>query len=112
VTSRVIDEEVERILREQEARALRLLGEHRQGLTLVAHALLEKETIGGAEVGRLVDEAYGRPVHEDRQIVPSFADPKPNGRPDPEAAPGEAPMPPATIPSTNWRAGTAGPDAG
>ena len=64
VTSRVIDEEVERILREQEARALRLLGEHREGLTAVAHALLEKETIGGAEVGRLVDEAYGRPVHE------------------------------------------------
>ena len=31
VTSRVIDEEVERILREQEARATRLLGEHRHG---------------------------------------------------------------------------------
>src|ERR1700730_19181458 len=44
VTSRVIDEEVERILREQEARARRLLGEHREGLTLVANALLEKET--------------------------------------------------------------------
>src|SRR6202048_208945 len=55
VTSRVIDEEVERILREQESRALRLLGEHRDGLTAVAGALLEKETIGGAEVGRLVD---------------------------------------------------------
>ena len=30
VTSRVIDEEVERILREQEARASRLLNEHRR----------------------------------------------------------------------------------
>ncbi|MBO0732263.1 MAG: ATP-dependent zinc metalloprotease FtsH, partial [Acidimicrobiaceae bacterium] len=49
VTSRVIDEEVERILREQEARATRLLGEHRHGLAAVARALLEKETIDGSE---------------------------------------------------------------
>jgi cell division protease FtsH len=54
-TSRVIDEEVERILREQEDRALRILREHREGLSAVAAALLEKETIDGAEVGRLVD---------------------------------------------------------
>src|SRR5438067_9346114 len=32
VTSRVIDEEVERILREQEARAMRLLEQHKAGL--------------------------------------------------------------------------------
>jgi cell division protease FtsH len=107
VTSRVIDEEVERILREQEARALRLLGEHRDGLTAVAGALLEKETIGGAEVGRLVDQAYGRPVHEGHQVVPTFSEPKPNGRGDPEATPGEAPQAPATIPSTNWWDGPA-----
>jgi cell division protease FtsH len=74
VTSRVIDEEVERILREQETRATRLLTEHRRGLAAVAAALLEKETIHGAEVSRLVDEAYGRAVHEDAPVVPSFAD--------------------------------------
>jgi cell division protease FtsH len=74
VTSRVIDEEVERILREQEARASRLLQEHKRGLAAVAGALLEKETIDGAEVGRLVDEAYGRPVHENAPVVPRFAD--------------------------------------
>jgi cell division protease FtsH len=74
VTSRVIDEEVERILREQEARATRLLSEHRRGLASVAAALLEKETIDGAEVGRLVDEAFGRPVHENAPTVPRFAD--------------------------------------
>jgi cell division protease FtsH len=62
VTSRVIDEEVERILREQEARALKLLDEHKAGLRLVAQALLERETINGDEVGELVDRAYGRPV--------------------------------------------------
>ena len=74
VTSRVIDEEVERILREQEARATRLLGEHRRGLAAVAAALLEKETIDGAEVGRLVDEAFGQPVHDNAPIVPRFAE--------------------------------------
>jgi cell division protease FtsH len=74
VTSRVIDEEVERILREQEARATRLLQEHRRGLAAVAGALLEKETIDGAEVGRLVDDAYGRAVHENAPIVPRFAE--------------------------------------
>ena len=74
VTSRVIDEEVERILREQEARASRLLGEHRRGLASVAAALLEKETIDGAEVGRLVDEAFGTRVHDNAPIVPRFAE--------------------------------------
>jgi cell division protease FtsH len=56
-TSRVIDEEVERILREAEDRALEVLKEHRPGLEAVAAALLEKETVDGLEVGRLVDEA-------------------------------------------------------
>jgi cell division protease FtsH len=74
VTSRVIDEEVERILREQEARASRLLNEHRRGLAAVAAALLEKETIDGTEVGRLVDEAFGQPVHENAPSVPRFAE--------------------------------------
>ena len=61
-TARVIDEEVERILREQEDRARAVLREHRGGLDLVAANLLEKETIDGAEVGSLVDQAAGRVV--------------------------------------------------
>src|SRR3954447_14582621 len=61
-TARVVDEEVEHILRRQEDRARELLGELRGGLDLVARALLEKETIDGAEVGRLVDQAAGRNV--------------------------------------------------
>src|SRR5258708_20233081 len=59
-TARVIDEEVERILREQEERGRRVLRQHRRGLDAVAAALLEHETIDGAEAGRLVDEAVGR----------------------------------------------------
>ncbi len=103
VTSRVIDEEVERILREQEARALRLLQEHRKGLRLVAESLLEKETIDGQEVGQLVDLAYGRPVHEDQPGIPVFATAEPNGHPDPEATPGESPARTLPLPAPNWR---------
>ena len=56
-TSRVIDEEVERILRQQEDRAMAVLRDHRAGLEAVAAALLESETVDGAEIGRLVDTA-------------------------------------------------------
>jgi Peptidase family M41 len=63
-TSRVIDAEVERILRDQEERALEVLSRHRGGLDAVARALLDDETIDGATVGKLVDTAYGKPVHE------------------------------------------------
>ncbi len=73
-TSRVIDDEVERILREQETRAIELLNRHRAGLNKVAEALLESETIDGETVGKLVDEAFGGPVHErgPKAVVPSF----------------------------------------
>ncbi|MDE0653884.1 MAG: ATP-dependent zinc metalloprotease FtsH [bacterium] len=56
-TARLIDEEVERILRDQEQRCRVLLREHRDALDLVARALLEHETIPGNEVQRLVDVA-------------------------------------------------------
>jgi cell division protease FtsH len=56
-TARVIDEEVERILREQEERCRHILTENRKGLDLVARALLEHETIDGAEVSRLIELA-------------------------------------------------------
>ncbi|HEX3541349.1 MAG TPA: ATP-dependent zinc metalloprotease FtsH [Acidimicrobiales bacterium] len=103
VTSRVIDEEVERILREQESRAVRLLREHRDGLGLVAHALLEKETIDGGEVGRLVNNAYGRPVHEEYTDVPHFAELVGDNGHDPEATPAEAPAGTPSLPSTAWQ---------
>jgi cell division protease FtsH len=70
-TARLVDEEVERILREQEQRATELLREHLPGLIAVAHALLERETISGEEVGRLVDEAAGRPIHPNgKRVLP------------------------------------------
>ena len=54
-TARVIDEEVERILREQEERCREVLTDNRNGLDLVARALLEHETIDGSEVTRLIE---------------------------------------------------------
>jgi cell division protease FtsH len=58
-TARVIDEEVERILRDQEDRCRVTLREHRNGLDLVARALLEHETIDGSEVTRLINLGGG-----------------------------------------------------
>ncbi len=56
-TARVIDEEVEKILRDEEARAKSILVTHRAGLDSVAQALLQRETLDGAEVGRLLAAA-------------------------------------------------------
>ncbi|MFP3906205.1 MAG: ATP-dependent zinc metalloprotease FtsH [Acidimicrobiales bacterium] len=58
-TARVIDEEVERILREQENRCREILRENRAGLDLVAKALIEHETIDGDEVIRLIKVGRG-----------------------------------------------------
>ena len=58
-TARMIDEEISRILHEQEERAAALLQKHRKGLDLVAQALLEQETIDGAAVGQLVQQGLG-----------------------------------------------------
>ncbi|MFM1751639.1 MAG: ATP-dependent protease FtsH [Actinomycetota bacterium] len=58
-TARMIDVEINKILREQEVRATELLVKHRKGLDLVAEALLEKETIDGALVNELVQQGVG-----------------------------------------------------
>jgi cell division protease FtsH len=58
-TARLMDEEISRILIEQEQRAHELLQKHRKALDLVAEALLEKETIDGQEVAALVQAALG-----------------------------------------------------
>jgi cell division protease FtsH len=67
-TARVIDEEVERILRQEETRARRVLRVHRRGLDAVARALLEHETVTGEQVGQLVDDAMGRKVGGYRKV--------------------------------------------
>ena len=44
-------------MHEQEARAFEVLSKHRRALDLVAEALLERETIDGSEVARIVHES-------------------------------------------------------
>ncbi|MGD9705274.1 MAG: ATP-dependent zinc metalloprotease FtsH [Acidimicrobiia bacterium] len=58
-TARLIDQEISKILHEQEVRAKALLTKHRAGLDLVAEALLERETIDGVDVGRLIQQGLG-----------------------------------------------------
>jgi cell division protease FtsH len=67
-TARVIDEEVEHILRQEENRARRVLRLHRRGLEGVARALLEHETLDGGEVARIVDYAMGRKAGGFRKV--------------------------------------------
>jgi cell division protease FtsH len=67
-TARVIDEEVERILRGQEQRTRDLLTRYRGGLDAVAKALLQHETLDGLEVERLVDDAIGHRAGGPRKV--------------------------------------------
>ena len=72
-TSRVVDEEVSRILRLAEDRAREVLQAHHAGLESVARLLLEKETVDGAEAAKLIDAAFGRPVHGDAPAAAHYA---------------------------------------
>jgi cell division protease FtsH len=62
-TAKTIDEEIARILHDQERRARALLEKHRTALDNVSEALLERETMDGAEVANMVHESLG-----DRQV--------------------------------------------
>ena len=122
-TSQVIDDEVEIILRAQEERALEVLARHRGGLDAVARALLDEETIDGETVGRLVDTAYGRPVHEHgvKTVPPIFVASQhgPTGSDDVDGPPDDLPagsdgsVPPHAATPTTAGTGTAtdAPDA-
>ncbi len=55
-TAKMIDTEISGLLHRQEERALEVLGKHRKALDSVASALLEHETIDGAEIARLIHE--------------------------------------------------------
>ena len=73
-TSTVIDNEVERILREQESRAIEVLTLHRRGLESLTRALLEHETLDGETAAQIIDEAHGEAVHpEGTKTVSSLA---------------------------------------
>jgi cell division protease FtsH len=60
-TARLVDDEIRRILVEMEDRCTGLLTEYRNGLDLIARALLEHETISGDEVSRLIEVSTAGP---------------------------------------------------
>ena len=66
-TAQLVDDEISRILLEQETRAHEVLMRHRRGLELVAEALLVEETIDGPTVGRLVQQGLDAPSTSDVQ---------------------------------------------
>ena len=103
-TSHIIDDEVERILREQEARAIEVLTLHRRGLEALTRALLETETIDGAEAARLIDEANGEPVHPaGTKTVSSLSRPATAPEPqEPQPVAATSPVP-APVPAPNWQ---------
>ncbi len=70
-TARVIDEEVEVILRQCETRCEEVLTEYRNSLDMVARGLLEHETISGTEVHRLVELGRQGIRPEDTSWAPS-----------------------------------------
>ena len=59
-TQRVIDEEVERLLKEAEVRATEVLRDHRAQLDELVTLLLEKETVDGEEVLAIAASAVSR----------------------------------------------------
>ena len=68
-TAKLLDEEIARILTSQESRARDVLTRHRRGLELIAEALLDRETIDGPEVARLIQqgmEESGQPAADIR----------------------------------------------
>jgi len=97
-TSKLIDAEVERILRDAEDHCVELLTTQRKALDLVARALLEHETISGAEVTRLISVAAGTlPVEPApaTPVAPTTA-PSTSGTGTPGATP--PPLPSAITP--------------
>jgi cell division protease FtsH len=110
-TSQTIDDEVDRILREQETRAIEVLTLHRRGLEALTRALLEHETIDGDEAAHLIDEAFGEAVHAkgsktmsslklaSRTAAAGATESTPTPAPSPTPLPVASPAP---VPTSSW----------
>jgi cell division protease FtsH len=100
-TSQIIDDEVERILREQESRAIEVLTLHRRGLESLTRSLLENETIDGETAAQLIDEAHGEPVHAPgKKTVSSLSG---VGKTPPSPSDNPAPLVPPVPAAPAWK---------
>ena len=68
-TAKLLDEEIARILTEQESRASDILTKHRRGLQLIAEALLEDETITVPEVAKLIQQGMTESGQPSEDII-------------------------------------------
>ena len=93
---RLVDEEIRRILREAEDSCRDLLVTYRNGLDLIARALLEHESINGDEVYRLL-KVSGADISVPTELSLSAA--VAAGEETNGAAPQDAPVPPPPPPA-------------
>ncbi|MCS6866363.1 MAG: ATP-dependent zinc metalloprotease FtsH [Gemmataceae bacterium] len=89
-TARLIDEEIQRILTEAEARAIELVRSHRDKLEAIKDALLLHEEIDRSEVELIMS---GVPASELRKEPSKSAAVKPTPAPTPEPLPEPPPQP-------------------
>ena len=106
-TSRIIDGEVDQMLRAGEDRCRDLLTLHRRALDLIARGLLEHETISGTEVNRLIAVARLRRRSPGGCTVPGrarWSRPRPPPRPRRHRGRRHQPHPPSAAPPRAPRA--------
>jgi len=86
-TAQLIDEEVARILREEDDRAFRVLQDHRDDLERLTEALMEREVLSVSEIEAIIGKRPGSAVTpNDDEIVasldnPTGSEPMANGTP-------------------------------
>ncbi len=86
-TAQLIDEEVARILREEDDRAYRVLSDHRDDLERLTEALMEREVLSVLEIEALIGKRPGMAVtpKEDEIVAsldnPTGSEPMANGTP-------------------------------
>jgi len=86
-TAQLIDEEVARILREEDDRAYRVLSDHRDDLERLTEALMEREVLSVLEIEALIGKRPGMAVtpKEDEIVAsldnPTGSEPMTNGTP-------------------------------
>ena len=108
-TSRVIDDEVDRMLREAEESCRELVEANRHALDLIAQALLDDETVSGAEVSRLIRVANGTEPDVPSPSQPHHGSPgvPVHGHVPGSQNPGALPSPPPLPPHLNPGGGMA-----
>jgi ATP-dependent metalloprotease FtsH len=75
-----IDQEVKRIVMEQYTRARQIILENKDALVRLAEALLERESLDGVQIRRLI---AGLPLDDDEDQTPSPREEKPKSEPKP-----------------------------